>query len=133
VQFAVAGLNAHINHDLALSVVEVCAERGRDPDDPPFPVDYFRVTDVLVAIEAEVRQALLDELAGLDGPVEPLLHLVGSWSLASARAAAWVKAQALWVTRRTRLLHDDLVRVSEGTVAMTTRHLLTPLFPATHR
>jgi hypothetical protein len=131
VQFAVAGLNAHINHDLALSVVEVCAERGRDPDDPPFPVDYFRVTDVLVAIEAEVRQALLDELAGLDGPVEPLLHLVGSWSLASARAAAWVKAQAFWVTRRTRLLHDDLVRVSEGTVAMTTRHLLTPLFPAT--
>jgi hypothetical protein len=88
VQFAVAGLNAHINHDLATAVVAVCAERGREPDDPPFPADYFRVTDVLVAIEARVRRELLAELETLDGPVEPLLHLVGSWSLATARAAA---------------------------------------------
>ena len=129
VQFALAGMNAHINHDLAMAVVEVCAALGRDPDAAPFPVDYFRVTDVLVEIEAEIRRSLLEEAAEQGSPLEPLVHLVSSWSLARAREAAWVKAQLFWLTRDTPLLHRQAVTTSERAVAMTTRQLLTPLRP----
>jgi hypothetical protein len=61
VQFALAGMNAHINHDLAMAVVELAVAVGRDPNVEPFPSDYFRVTDVLVKIEAEIRRSLLAE------------------------------------------------------------------------
>jgi uncharacterized protein with von Willebrand factor type A (vWA) domain len=128
VQFVLAGMNSHINHDLAVAVVEVCEQLGRAPDTAPFPADYFRVTDVLVEIEAQVRRRLLERAAALDGPLQPLLHLVDSWSLARAREAAWIKAQVLWQTRGLPLLHEQLVTASEGTVGMTSRHLLTPLF-----
>jgi len=127
VQFALAGMNAHINHDLAMAVLELSVASGRDPNTDPFPGDYFRVTDVLVEIEAEVRRALLAEAAEQGGPLEPLVHLVSSWSLARAREAAWVKAQLFWLTRDSALLHGQAVRTSERAVAMTTRQLLTPL------
>ena len=129
VQFALAGLNAHINHDLAVAVLELCVGLGRDPDTAPFPEDYFKVTDVLVEIEAEIRQSLLAEAARQGGPLEPLVHLVSSWSLARAREAAWVKAQLFWLTRGSTLLHRQAVATSERAVAMTTRQLLTPLGP----
>jgi len=129
VQFALAGMNAHINHDLAVAVVDLCEALGRDPNAAPFPVDYFRVTDVLVEIEAEIRQSLLAEAAEQGSPLEPLVHLVSSWSLARAREAAWVKAQLFWLTRDNPLLHRQAVTTSERAVAMTPRQLLTPLSP----
>src|SRR5690349_18669213 len=85
VQFALAGLNAHINHDLAMAVVELAVAVGRDPNVEPFPRDYFRVTDVLVEIEAELRRSLLADAEQQAGPLEPLLHLVSGWSLTRAR------------------------------------------------
>jgi Family of unknown function (DUF5995) len=34
VQFALAGMNAHINRDLSIVVCEACAARGTEPSDP---------------------------------------------------------------------------------------------------
>ena len=48
IQFAVAGMNAHINHDLALGVQQACAERDVRPDrDTPEYDDYTAVNSLI--------------------------------------------------------------------------------------
>jgi hypothetical protein len=127
VQFAVAGMNAHINHDLALAVVQACAAEHTHPLADSIPADYFRITDVIEKIESAVRRSLLDDLERqLGEPLEPLVHLISSWSISQARQAAWIKANVLWQLRSTPL-YADLVATSSTTTAMTSRHLLTPL------
>lgn len=129
-QFVVAGMNAHIGHDLELAVVRICAAEGTHPLSGSIPADFHRITDVLEAIESQVRLSLLTEAERELGRLfEPLAHLVGSWSIARARQGAWIRAQILWQLRDTALF-DQAVAISASTVGMTGRHLLTPLLPA---
>ena len=56
-QFALAGMNAHINHDLALALVAVCAEFGVRPDrGTPHHRDYLRVNALLARVEEQVKR-----------------------------------------------------------------------------
>jgi len=129
-QFAVAGMNAHIDHDLELAVVEICAAEHTHPLAGSIRADYFRINDVLVEVEPGLRQSLLGDLKRrFAQPLEPLLHLIGSFSIGRARQAAWVQAQVLWELRGNPLF-DEIVAVSASTVGMTTQHLLTPLLPS---
>jgi hypothetical protein len=130
VQFVLAGMNAHINHDLALAVVDTCAAAHTHPLAGTIPDDYRKINEVLEEIESKIRRPLLDDLEReFAGRSEPLLHLLTSWSIVQAREAAWVRAQVLWLLRDTRSLFDQLVAVSASTTGMTGRHLLTPLLP----
>ena len=63
IQFALAGMNAHIEHDLPLAVVATCAARGRKPTSPGVRDDYEKVNDLLAEIEAEIRRSFLSEAA----------------------------------------------------------------------
>ena len=55
IQFALAGMNAHINHDLALAVVKTCQELGvAGGDDSPQHADYERVNAILAKVETQV-------------------------------------------------------------------------------
>ena len=48
IQFALAGMNAHINHDLALALMQVDEEIHRNPDhSSPEHADYERVNTLL--------------------------------------------------------------------------------------
>src|SRR5262249_40802344 len=53
VQFVVAGLNAHINHDLALAVVDTCAAAHTYPLAGTVPADYRKINEVLEEIESK--------------------------------------------------------------------------------
>ena len=57
VQFALAGMNAHINHDLPLAVVSTCTALGTAPDAGPHLADYQKVDQVLDAAEQSIRQS----------------------------------------------------------------------------
>jgi hypothetical protein len=130
VQFVVAGMNAHINFDLPLAVVSTCEAANTEPDAGSVFADYQKVNVVLESIESEVRQSLLQDLEQqLGHPLEPLQHLISSWSIGSAREAAWVRAKVLWHLRDIQLLFDQIVNVSASTVGMTSQQLLTPLLP----
>ncbi|MBR7839847.1 hypothetical protein KDL01_41815, partial [Actinospica durhamensis] len=96
-QFALAGINAHVGHDLALAVVDACRALGCAPVD--LEDEFDRVGDLLVSLEERIREDLMP------GPdllqiADPLTHLLGAWSLDRARDAAWTAARALWVLRR---------------------------------
>ncbi len=126
VQYALAGINTHIEHDLAIAVVDTCAALDLEPDD--IRQDYDTVNDVLAEIEAPIRRSFLDEAElVVDNHLGPVVHLISSWKIDKARDLSWVTAEALWVLRRTDFLHGRFLDALGHTVGMTSRVLLTPL------
>jgi hypothetical protein len=57
VQFAPAGLNTHINHDLPVAVVSTCTELATAPAASPHLADYQKVDRLLDAAEQAIRQS----------------------------------------------------------------------------
>jgi hypothetical protein len=100
VQFALAGLNAHINHDLPLAVVSTCTARATAPDDGPHFADYQKVDQLLDAAEQSIRQSFEDaaELS-VDRHLSAVANLIGNWSINSARDLAWNNSLLLWAIR----------------------------------
>jgi len=107
IQFALAGMNAHINHDLPLAVVETCTELGTSPTAGTHLADYQKVDRLLDAAEQSVRQAFETsaELA-LDRHLLAVSNLVANWSINSARDLAWTNSLLLWELRTTPLARD---------------------------
>ncbi|MEU6808845.1 DUF5995 family protein [Streptomyces sp. NPDC046831] len=123
-QFALAGINAHIGHDLALAVVDACRALGCEPAD--LEDEFDRVGDLLVSLEERIREDLMP------GPdllqiADPLTHLLGSWSLERARDATWSAARALWALRRLPDLAEEFALRLDTAVGFAGRMLLTPL------
>ena len=59
-QFAVAGMNAHINRDLPVALVGASRTLGLSlRDDSPEHADYLRVNALLAKVEARVRRSYL--------------------------------------------------------------------------
>ena len=130
IQFALAGANTHIEHDLPLAVVRTCAAHGRTPDSPGVRDDYEKVNDVLADVEADIRRSFLDELQqAVDDHLSPVAHLVSSWSIDKARDIAWVNVQTLWELQRLDSLFDTYAAGLARTVGMGSRLLLAPLTP----
>ncbi|MFF4016998.1 DUF5995 family protein [Streptomyces sp. NPDC001843] len=123
-QFALAGINAHIGHDLALAVVDTCRALGCEPAE--LEDEFDRVGELLVALEERIREDLMP------GPdllqiADPLTHLLGSWSLERARDATWSAARALWALRRFEDLAEEFTERLDAAVGLAGRMLLTPL------
>jgi hypothetical protein len=128
VQHALAGMNAHIEHDLPLAVVATCAARGVSLRRRSVRDDYLAVNDVLASVEAEVRRSFLDELGqAVDEHLAPVAHLVSAWNIETAREVAWTSAETLWSLRRTTLLRGRVLEALARTVGMGSRVLLTPV------
>jgi hypothetical protein len=123
-QFALAGINAHIGHDLALAVVDSCRTLECEPAD--LEDEFDRVGDILVSLEERIREDLMP------GPdllqiADPLTHLLGSWSLERARDATWTAARALWALRRLPDVAEEFTERLDTAVGFACRMLLTPL------
>ena len=123
-QFALAGINAHIGHDLALAVVDTCRTLGCEPVD--LEDEFDRVGDLLVSLEERIRDELMPGLDLLQ-IADPLTHLLGSWSLDRARDASWAAARALWALRRLPDLAGEFTERLDAAVGFAGRMLLTPL------
>ncbi|MEU4498965.1 DUF5995 family protein [Streptomyces sp. NPDC023998] len=122
-QFALAGINAHIGHDLALAVVDTCRALGCEPAD--LEGEFDRVGDILTLLEERIREDLMP------GPdlleiADPLTHLLGSWSLERARDGAWSAARLLWGVRKLPDLAEEFTQRLDAGVGLVGRCLLTP-------
>ncbi|KUN20890.1 hypothetical protein AQJ23_32535 [Streptomyces antibioticus] len=123
-QFALAGINAHIGHDLALAVVDTCRTLDCEPVD--VEDEFDRVGDLLVSLEERIREDLMP------GPdllqiADPLTHLLGAWSLERARDATWTAARALWALRGLPDVAAEFTERLDTAVGFAGRMLLTPL------
>ncbi|MFD8703174.1 DUF5995 family protein [Kitasatospora sp. NPDC059648] len=128
-QFALAGMSAHIQHDLPLAVVDLCRRRGCEPAD--VERDYHRINGVLAEVESVVREQLLPGPELLDR-AEPLTHLLGTWSVEAAREGAWSAVLALWELRGLPVAARAFTAALDGSVGLLGHALLLPLVPYEH-
>jgi hypothetical protein len=131
IQFALAGMNAHINHDLPLALVSTCQARSIELSrDSPQHRDYLKINDTIAATEARVKQEFLTGMVRFaDGVLGHVDDVIAIWSITEARNAAWTNAEALWALRD----HPDLTAAFEdtldGTVGFASRGLLVATLP----
>lgn len=125
IQFALAGINAHIEHDLAVAVVATCESRDCEPDE--VRDDYEKVNDLLASVEADIRRAFFTDIEReIDDRLGPIVHLVSSWNIDKARDLAWVNVCLLWELRRSSFLNDLHLSALARTVGLGSRLLLAP-------
>jgi Family of unknown function (DUF5995) len=119
IQFALAGMNAHINHDLPLAVVQTCRQLGVAVDDnSPQHADYERVNAILATVETQIA-GWFD--SGLIADVEDVVpqdvaNAIAMWSVVTAREIAWDHARVLWNLRD----RPDLASAYTDVLARTT-------------
>jgi hypothetical protein len=100
IQFALAGMNAHINHDLPMALVSTCAALATSLEAGEHFADYQKVDQLLDAAEQAIRQSFetAAELA-VDHHLAAVATLICNWSINSARDLAWNNARLLWALR----------------------------------
>lgn len=126
VQFALAGMNAHINRDLPVAVVQACRDRGITPvRGSPQYRDYQRINDILTRVEATAVEVLGRGPVGLItrglGKIDDVLAM---WSVRKARSSAWTHAEVLWSLRDTPELAEELVSALDRSTGFAGRGLL---------
>ena len=125
IQFALAGLNAHINHDLPLAIVNTCTARATAPDAGPHFADYQKVDQLLDAAEQSIRQSFEDaaELAA-DRHLSAVANLIGNWSINSARDLAWNNSLLLWAIRDVPVARGLFLDTLTASTVLASRMLL---------
>ena len=128
-QFALAGMNAHINRDLPVALVETWAARGLEPRARSAQRrDYRRVNAVLAATGRRVKARLLVGPARhVDVALGELDDVAAMWKVERAREAAWVNGETLWTLRGAPRLGRDFLRTLDRMVGFAGRGLLRPL------
>jgi uncharacterized protein DUF5995 len=129
VQFALAGMNAHINHDLSIVVCEACAARGVEPSDSgPEHTDYQSVNGLIADVERKMKAWMMTGLLKeLDEAFNPVDDVVAVWDVERARDAAWVGAEVLWPLRKLPPLRRKYEEMDDHAVGFAGRALLTPV------
>jgi hypothetical protein len=125
IQFALAGMNAHINHDLPMAVVATCVDLATTPTAGTHLADYQKVDGLLDAAEQSVRQSFESstELA-VDRHLQAVEDLVCNWTINSARDLAWGNALLLWELRDDPFLRGLFLGNLAASAALASRLLL---------
>jgi Family of unknown function (DUF5995) len=131
IQFALAGMNAHINRDLPEALVAACEARGVElRSGSPEHADFLRVNALLAGVEERAKAAYL---TGWVARLDRILHRVdriddvlAMWSVERARDAAWTNGEALWALRGAPDLSRDFLATLDRTVGFAGRGLLVP-------
>jgi len=128
IQFAVAGVNAHVNFDLALALLTTIRQLGTEPNDGTQRADYLRINEIFSQEMATLRQHYQDDvLRVIDDAASPVLDLVGDWSIEEARDAAWEIAEHFWILSRFGIGDQTLTKRLDKLAALGGHLLLTPI------
>jgi hypothetical protein len=125
IQFALAGMNAHINHDLPLAVVSTCQALTTAPDAGPHYADYQKVDQLLDAAEQSVRESFETAAeAAVDRHLAAVADLIGNWTINDARDLAWTNCLLLWAVRDDQIARGLFLDALTASTAMASRMLL---------
>jgi hypothetical protein len=120
IQFALAGMNAHINHDLALALLSTDAELSTVPatGSPEF-ADYQSVNGLLKTVMPSALTMLAtDTLGVLAQDTGKVGRLLAFWDICRARDVAWDLANQLrsfaGITRDVALSTQDALTGALG-------------------
>ena len=125
IQFALAGMNAHINYDLPVAMVSTCATLATSPEAGQHFADYQKVDQLLDAAEQSIRQSFetAAELA-VDHHLSAVATLTCNWTINSARDLAWNNTRLLWAVRDDPLARGLFLDSLAASTALASRMLL---------
>jgi hypothetical protein len=126
IQFAFAGMNAHINHDLPLAIIATCNSRSTVPHHgTPQYDDYTSLNGSMDGLINTAKQTLNVRLLGDALPgASHIEDTIAGWDLAAARENAWNTAQNLW--QEPPAISSAHMDVIDGLTAVISRTLLVP-------
>jgi hypothetical protein len=129
IQFALAGMNAHINRDLPVALVTACEQAGVDlTTAAPEHGDFERVNSLLRATEQRVKNWFATGWIGVaDAALGDVDDRIAIWDVGRARDAAWVQALTLWALRAMPLLIRRYLATLDHVVGFAGRGLLVPV------
>jgi hypothetical protein len=127
-QFAMAGLNAHVGAELPVGLAD--AARRLDIDLSHADAehdDWTKVNSTIAEVEPAAKRYLLTgAIKDLDPTFGELDDLAATWSVEAAREAAWAQGRVVWRLRDTAFLRDPYVGTLERSTRMVCRLLLVP-------
>jgi len=128
IQFALAGMNAHINHDLAFALLRTSVERGAMPERGSAQHrDFERVNTLLERVEAEVKALLLSaQVQEVDRHFGRVDDVIALWKVRKARDTGWENGEILWQMRQLPLVSDKYARNLDRLVGLSSKGLLVP-------
>jgi hypothetical protein len=124
-----AGINAHINHDLPQAIVATCESTATVPTHgtPQFQ-DYTSLNPSLDGIIETAKRTLHVRLLGDALPAASHLEdLIAAWGVSVARETAWDNAELLWHLRQTPPLSSVFMDTLDGLTTVTNKALLVPV------
>ena len=129
IQFALAGINAHINHDLPLAIVATCDATSTIPQHGGTQyADYTALNSTLDDLIESAKQTLRVRLPG--DALPPVSHLndtIAAWNVSAARESAWRNAEVLWQIRTFPPLYSAFLDTLGGFTAVVSKTLLVPV------
>ncbi len=126
IQFAVAGVNAHVNFDLACAVVMTCTALRTEPNSGSQHADYMKINQIFAEEMQTLREHYENDVVRkVDGALSPALNLVCDWSVEVARDAAWEAAEHLWMLRRVDIAEEVLTKKLDSLASLSGHLLLT--------
>ena len=128
IQFGVAGMNAHMNFDLGLALVDAAREVGIDLERAsPEHRDFEEVNSILVATEQRVKHWFATGfVAVVDRVFGRLDDVLAMWSVERARDQAWTTAETLVELAGAPSLRSEYLAALERLVGFAGRGLLIP-------
>jgi hypothetical protein len=119
IQFAMAGMNAHINHDLPQAVLDICQTTAVPPQHGTAPYDDFTALNTTLDSLIEAAKTALD------------VRLLGDALPAASRLedtlAAWNNAELLWHLADAPLAASALLDSLDGLTAVASKTILVPV------
>ena len=129
IQFALAGMNAHINHDLPQAVMDLCQATGIEPQHGTTQYnDFTALNTTLDSLIESAKKTLNVRLLG-DAlpPVSCLEDTLAAWSVSAAREAAWNNAELLAHLEDAPLISGAFLNTLDGMTTVASKTLLVPV------
>jgi hypothetical protein len=129
IQCALAGINAHINHDLSIAIVNTFLASNLAPWHGAIQyTDYTSLNSTLDSLIDEAKQTLNVRLPGDTLPDASLLeNTIAGWGVSAAREAAWNNAELLWHLQGEALLSQAFLDTLDGLTTVVSKGLLVPI------
>jgi len=128
IQFALAGMNAHINHDLVLALLRTSEDRKAMPERGSAQhVDFERVNGLLERVEEKVKAFLLStQVQVLDRHFGRVDDVIALWKVRMARDTAWANGEVGWEIRRVSIAARQFIENLDRLVSLSSKGLLVP-------
>jgi len=129
IQFAMAGINAHINHDLPEAIVNTSTAMKTVPQHgTPQYTDYSGLNSTLDSLIQTAKTELGVRLLG--DPLPPVSHLentLAAWGTAAAREQAWNNSEVLWAIRAFPAAQTAIMGSLDGLSTFAGKAVLVPV------